>query len=86
MSWKAKIIVTYKPGILDPEAKTIQNALKNLGYDAVEDVKAGRYFELHLKVGLSKDEAREMVEQMSTRILSNPVIQQFSYQMEEVAA
>lgn len=86
MRWKAKIIVTYKPGILDPEAKTIQNALKNLGYEAVEDVKAGRYFELHLKAGLSKDEAREMVEQMATRILSNPVIQQFSYQMEEVAA
>jgi len=82
--WKAKIVVTYKSGILDPEAKTIQHALGNLGYRHIENVEAGRYFVIDFDTALSKDQAENLTKEMCGKILSNPVIQKYSYNLEEV--
>ncbi len=81
--WKAKVIVTYKPGILDPEAKTIQHALQTLGYSTVEQLQAGRYFEVTFGAAVKKAAAQKQIQEIGTRILSNPVIQQFDYTLEE---
>lgn len=82
--WNAKIIVTYKPGILDPEAKTIHHALGSLGYDHIHDLTAGRYFELNLDGQLTKAEAETRVNEICEKVLSNPVIQKFSVELGEV--
>lgn len=82
--WKAKIVVTYKSGILDPEAKTIQHALGNLGYRHIENVETGRYFVIDFDAALSKDQAENLTKEMCAKILSNPVIQKYSYNLEEV--
>ncbi|MBU0712776.1 phosphoribosylformylglycinamidine synthase subunit PurS [bacterium] len=81
--WKAKIIVTYKPGILDPEAKTIQHALGSLGYGNIQDITAGRFFELSLDAGLSQAAAEAQTREICEKILSNPVIQKYSYELSE---
>jgi len=83
--WKAKIIVTYKPGILDPEAKTIQHALGSLGYRTIQDISAGRFFELSLDGRLSRAAAEEQTREICEKVLSNPVIQKYSYELSETA-
>lgn len=82
--WKAKIIVTYKPGILDPEAKTIQHALGSLGYANIQNLTAGRFFEMTLDGGLSQADADARVREICEKVLSNPVIQKYSYELQEV--
>ncbi|MBU4445472.1 phosphoribosylformylglycinamidine synthase subunit PurS [bacterium] len=82
--WKAKIVVTYKPGILDPEAKTIQHALGNLGYRHIQAVEAGRYFEVQFDKTLNKEDAESLTKEICDKILSNPVIQKYRYELKEV--
>ena len=82
--WKAKIIVTYKPGILDPEAKTIQHALGSLGYGNIHDIKAGRFFEVTLAKSLSRTDADAQTKEICEKVLSNPVVQRYSYELQEV--
>jgi phosphoribosylformylglycinamidine synthase PurS subunit len=73
---KALIAVTLKPDVLDPQGKAIQNASKSLGYDAVTSVRQGKLFEVNLD---AKDEAaaRALLEELSAKLLSNPVIENF---------
>lgn len=84
--WRAIVIVKFKEGILDPEAKTIHQALKTLGYQAVTELETGKYFEINLAADLSRAEAEKVVVEISTKLLSNPVVQRFEYQLHEVAA
>lgn len=82
--WQAIVIVKYKEGILDPEAKTIQHALDTLGYKAVTGVETGKYFEVTLDGKLSRLEAEQLVREFSTKLLSNPVVQHFTMELREV--
>jgi len=82
--WQAIIIVKYKVGILDPEAKTIQHALNTLGYQAVTRVETGKYFEVTLDGKLSRSEAEQVVREFSTKLLSNPVVQHFTMELREI--
>ena len=70
---KARIFVTLKPGVLDPQGKAIHHALEGLGFEGVRDVRAGRLIELELEDGTS-DEA---IEQMCRKLLANTVIENF---------
>jgi len=83
--WKAKIIVTYKPGILDPEAKTIQHALGSLGYSNIDDIEVGRYFDVKFNQKLSRADAESLTQEICEKVLSNPVIQKYRYELEEVS-
>ncbi len=83
--WIAKIVVNYKPGILNPEAKTIKNALGSLGYEGIDDIETGKYFQLTFSEELSKDEVDKLTIDLCDRLLTNPVIQRYSYQLEEVS-
>ena len=78
----AKVKVTLKDGILDPQGKTIQNALPGLGIDSVDGVETGKYIELHFG-DVDESKARKITEEACERLLSNPVIEQFSYELVE---
>ncbi|WP_188260926.1 phosphoribosylformylglycinamidine synthase subunit PurS [Azospirillum tabaci] len=77
---KAKVHVTLKRGVLDPQGKAIAHALHTLGFDGVEDVRAGKVIELQLK---STDEAtaRKEVEAMCTKLLANTVIEDYAIEL-----
>lgn len=73
---KALVTVTLKPDVLDPQGKAIKNASASLGYDAITSVRQGKLFEVDLD---AEDEsaARAVLEELSEKLLSNPVIENF---------
>ncbi|AHB48912.1 phosphoribosylformylglycinamidine synthase [Hyphomicrobium nitrativorans NL23] len=77
---KARIKVTLKPGVLDPQGKAIQNALGALGFDGVNDVRQGKYIEVDV-AGMSEEQARTEVERMCRDLLANTVIENYTYEL-----
>ena len=78
---KAKVFVTLKPSILDPQGKTITSALHSLGYDDVQDVRQGKYFELDIAAE-TVDQARTLASEVSDKLLANPVIESYRVEIE----
>jgi phosphoribosylformylglycinamidine synthase len=76
---KARVFVTLKPSVFDPQGRTIAEALHSMGYAGVSDVRQGKYFELDLQAE-SDDEARSMAAEVADKLLANPVIE--SYRIE----
>jgi len=70
---KLRIVVTLKNGVLDPQGKAIQHALAGLGFDGVDDVRAGKIFELDVAEGTSDD----AIDQMCRKLLANTVIENY---------
>jgi phosphoribosylformylglycinamidine synthase PurS subunit len=79
---KAHVWVMPKPTVLDPQGQTIQHALASLGYAQVRDVRQGKFFVLELN-GLSRDDARKQVERIAKEVLTNPVIEEFRFEIVE---
>lgn len=79
---KAFVYVSLKKSVLDPQGKTIHNALKKMGYKGLDDIRQGKYFELTIDGGLSRPEAEAEVEKMAREVLTNPVIEEFRYSFE----
>ena len=73
---KARVFVTLKPSVFDPQGQVIAEALHSLGYDSVADVRQGKYFELELKV-TTTDAAKTLANDVADRLLANPVIESF---------
>jgi len=73
---KARVFVTLKPSVFDPQGQVIAEALHSLGYDNVADVRQGKYFELDLKVPTA-DAATTLAKDVADRLLANPVIESF---------
>ncbi|MFN0123826.1 MAG: phosphoribosylformylglycinamidine synthase subunit PurS [Blastocatellia bacterium] len=73
----AKVYVTLKNGVLDPQGKAIAHAAGSIGYHAVTDVRQGKYFEVRLDPALSDADARAQVEKFAHDVLSNPVIEDY---------
>ena len=80
---KAHVYVTLKTSVLDPQGQTIYNALRKLGYGDVAAVRQGKYFQLSLADGLSSDAVRAEVERIAGDVLTNPVIEEYTYKIEE---
>jgi phosphoribosylformylglycinamidine synthase subunit PurS len=78
---KARIRITLKNGVLDPQGKAIQNALSALGITGVEDVRQGKYIEVQL-AETSEDRAKETVERMCKDLLANGVIENYAYELQ----
>ena len=74
---KAKVHITLKNGVLDPQGKAVQHALGSLGFDGVKDVRQGKFIELDL-VETDKAKAKEAVEQMCKNLLANTVIENYT--------
>jgi len=79
---KTKVFVTLKPSVFDPQGKTIVDALRSMGYTAVQDVRQGKYFELDVEAG-STDEARSMVAEVAEKLLANPVIESYRVEVDD---
>ena len=80
---KAHVYVTLKSSVLDPQGQTIQNALRKIGFADVTAVRQGKYFALALDNGLDAASARNQVERIAREVLTNPVIEEFTYRLEE---
>ena len=80
---KAYVTVMLKTTVLDPQGKTIHGALKKMGYKGVGAVRQGKFFELNLDGGLDENAARAEVERIAKDVLTNPVIEEFTYRIEE---
>ena len=79
---KAHVWVMLKPTVLDPQGQTIQNALASLGYAQVRDVRQGKFFVLELS-GVSREDAQKQVERIAREVLTNPVIEEFRFEIVE---
>ena len=79
---KARVYVTLKPTVLDPQGQAILAALASLGHGAVKGVRQGKVFEIAFD-GISRAEAEKEIEQIARDVLTNPVIEQFRYELEE---
>jgi phosphoribosylformylglycinamidine synthase subunit PurS len=80
---KAHVYVTLKTSVLDPQGQTIHNALRKIGFSDVAAVRQGKYFALSLVDGLDTQAARTEVERIAREVLTNPVIEEFTYRIEE---
>ncbi len=74
---QAKVYVTLKKGVLDPQGKTIHRAIQHLGHQGVLDVRQGKLFEITLDEHLSKEEVTRLLNNLADEILTNPVIETF---------
>ncbi len=80
--YTAKVYVQLKEGILDPQGQTVVRALMSLGYKNVSDVRVGKFIELKME-GKDKKTLASQVDEMSNRLLSNPVIESYTFDVEE---
>ena len=76
---RARVFVTLKPSVFDPQGTTVAEALHSLGYASVRDVRQGKYFELEIDAA-SEDDARRIAGEAAGKLLANPVIE--SYRIE----
>jgi phosphoribosylformylglycinamidine synthase len=77
---KAKVHITLKPGVLDPQGRAIQHALASLGFSGVDDVRQGKYIELDLG-DTDQANARARVDEMCKKLLANTVIENYSVEI-----
>jgi phosphoribosylformylglycinamidine synthase len=81
MSIKARVYVTLKKSVFDPQGQTIADALHSLGYAGVGDVRQGKFFELELDSS-SPDQARALASEVADKVLANPVIESYRVEVE----
>ena len=81
--FRATVVVGNKKGVADPEGKNIAKTLHLLGFDNVSDVRSAKQYSIYLQAE-SKEEARKKVEEMCRKLLANPVIHNYSIEIEEV--
>ena len=83
LKMKARIIVTPKKAVLDPQGKTVQNALEHLGYQGVTAVHVGKYIEIDLAPGTDKIAAQQALNEAAHKFLSNPIIEDYKLEITE---
>jgi len=74
---KAKVYVTLKPSVLDPQGKAIHHSVELLGFQQIADIRQGKYFEIALDSNLNESEAKETAEKIARDVLANPVIEDY---------
>jgi phosphoribosylformylglycinamidine synthase len=80
---KAKVYVTLKPGVLDPQGKAIHHSVELMGYRSLADIRQGKYFEIAIDPSATESEARESVEKIASDVLANPVIEDYRVEIEQ---
>jgi len=80
---KAKVYVTLKTSVLDPQGKAIKHSVELLGYEGIDDIRQGKYFEVALDASLGEAKAREQAEALARDVLSNPIIEDFRVEIEK---
>ena len=74
---KALVYVSFKPTVLDPQGQTIRRALAGQGHTSIASVRQGKYFEIGLSDGVSRESALKMLDEVASDVLSNPVIEDY---------
>ena len=74
---KAKVYVTLKPSVLDPQGKAIHHSVELLGFEKIEDIRQGKFFEIALNADLSETDARQAAENIAKNVLANPVLEDY---------
>jgi len=74
---KAKVYVTLKPSVLDPQGKAIHHSVELMGFEKIADIRQGKYFEIALDDAVSETEARAAAEKIAKDVLANPVIEDY---------
>ena len=80
---KAKVYVTLKPSVLDPQGKAIKHSVELLGYNGISDIRQGKYFEIALDGSVAEEDARTEAARMAREVLSNPIIEDFRVEIEQ---
>ena len=79
---KISVTVTLKKDVLDPEGKVVQQTLKNMGYETIENVRQGKYFEIELNE-TDKQKSHEIIDNICKKLLINPVIENYKINLKE---
>lgn len=79
-SYRATVYVRLKEGVLDPQGTTIKRALGDMGYKGIEDIRSGKFFEISFHSN-SRKEALKLVNEISDKLLANPVIEDFKVEI-----
>jgi phosphoribosylformylglycinamidine synthase len=82
---RARVFVTLKPSVFDPQGTTVADALHTLGYSRISDVRQGKYFELDIDVG-TREEAARIAGEAAEKLLANPVIERYTIEIEAADA
>ncbi len=83
--FEARIYVTLKEGILDPQGKAVKGGLANMGYQGVADVRVGKFLVLTLD-SPDRRQAEQLVREMCDRLLANPVIEDYTFEVQEASS
>lgn len=78
---KAKVYVTLKPSVLDPQGKAIHHSVELLGFEKINEIRQGKYFEIALDSAVSEAEAKEAAEKIARDVLANPVIEDYKVEI-----
>ncbi|HEY1340508.1 MAG TPA: phosphoribosylformylglycinamidine synthase subunit PurS [Bryobacteraceae bacterium] len=74
---KARVFVSFKTTVLDPQGQTVRSALNGLGYHAIADVRQGKFFDIAIADGVTREQAQKEVETAAHEVLANPVIEEY---------
>ncbi len=77
--WMVEVFITLKPSVLDPQGSTVQQALNSMGYESLNDVRLGKYFQLTFQGSLTRPQLEKQVKQMCDKLLANPVIERYHF-------
>jgi phosphoribosylformylglycinamidine synthase len=83
--YQARIYITLRPSVLDPQGVAVKSGIQHLGYDNVEQVRIGKYIEMTLSA-TDETEARKQLDRICDQLLANPVIEIYQFDLTEVAA
>jgi phosphoribosylformylglycinamidine synthase len=81
MAKTAKVYVTLKRGVLDPQGSAVARSLRSLGYDEVADVRLGKYIEVAIDEKAAKEDERRRVDEMCRRLLANTIIEEYRIEL-----
>jgi len=80
--FSVKVFITYRKGILDPQGVAVEKAAHQLGFESVKNVRVGKYITMEIEAETEEEVKRE-IEEMAKKFLVNPVIEEYSYQIEK---
>ncbi len=85
MTFSSKIKITLRKNILDPQGKTIEHSLKSMGYDSILDTRIGKFIELQVEAD-SKEKASQITDDACKKLLANPVMEDYEFEITEQTA
>lgn len=80
---KARVFVSLKSTVLDPQGQTVRSALHGLGYPAIQDVRQGKFFDIAIADGVTREQAKKDMDTIAHEVLANPVIEEYRVEIVE---